>query len=71
MRICVIHKNVKNILSNITSLLANDNVNISNLLNSSKGDYAYTIVDCDTEAGKEIKEEIETIEGVIKVRIIK
>ena len=71
MRICVIHKNVKNILSNITSLLANDNVNISNLLNSSKGDYAYTIVDCDTEAGKEIKEEIETIEGVIKARIIK
>ncbi|MBO5006517.1 MAG: 3-phosphoglycerate dehydrogenase, partial [Clostridia bacterium] len=42
MRICVIHRNIPNMITSVTSVLAKDNVNIENLLNKSKGDYAYT-----------------------------
>jgi D-3-phosphoglycerate dehydrogenase len=69
-RVCVIHKNVPNILTQITGLIADDNVNIENLLNKSRGDYAYTMLDIDEADEAQLKGEIEAIDGIIRVRII-
>ncbi len=69
-RIAVIHKNIPNMLTAITSLVAKDNVNIENLLNKSRGDIAYTLLDiddCDTET---LKKHISALDGVVRVRII-
>ncbi len=69
-RVCVIHKNVPNILTRITGLIADDNVNIENLLNKSRGDYAYTMLDIDEADVAQLKSEIEAIDDIIRVRII-
>ncbi|MBQ8719693.1 MAG: phosphoglycerate dehydrogenase [Clostridia bacterium] len=69
-RICVIHKNIPNMLTSITSIVAKDNVNIENLLNKSKGQLAYTMMDvekCDTAA---VCAHISALDGVIRVRVI-
>lgn len=69
-RICVIHKNIPNMLTAITSTVAEDNVNIENLLNKSRGEVAYTMLDIDDADYDTIYSMLTAIEGVIKVRII-
>ena len=69
-RICIAHLNVANMLSQITSIVSAEGINIENLSNGSKGDYAYTIVEIGVLVPDGVKEKIEAIEGVIKVRII-
>ena len=69
-RVCVIHKNIPNMLTKITGLIADDNVNIENLLNKSRGDYAYTMLDIDEADTAQLETEIKAIDGVIRVRII-
>ncbi len=69
-RVCVIHKNIPNMLTKITGIVANDNINIENLLNKSRGDYAYTMLDIDDADIAQLQTEIEAIDGVIRVRII-
>jgi len=70
-RITVLHKNIPNTLSSITSVFSSKSINIENMMNKSKNDYACTILDVATDAGTDIEEEIYAIEGIIKVRIIK
>lgn len=70
VRLCVLHKNVPTMISQFTSLLADDNINIDNLINKSKGDYAYTIIDIASDHST-IEEELMAIDGVIKVRKLK
>ena len=68
-RVTIAHKNIPNMLTKISAIFANDGINIDNMLNKSKKDNAYTIMDVDTvPAG--LKEELEAIDGVYKVRII-
>lgn len=69
-RVCVIHKNIPNMLTAITGIVAENNVNIENMLNKSRGDYAYTMIDINVENVAEIDVRISAIEGVVKVRII-
>ncbi len=69
-RVCIMHKNIPNMLTAITSAVAENNVNIENLLNKSKGDFAYTILDIDDADYDAINAKISAIEGVIRVRII-
>ena len=69
-RICVIHKNIPNMLTSITSIVAKNNVNIENMLNKSKGEYAYTILDVSGIDDDEITEKIEAVNGIIRVRIV-
>lgn len=69
-RICVIHKNIPNMLTAITGLIADDGVNIENLLNKSRGDYAYTMLDIGAADVAQLEQEIKAIDGVIRVRII-
>ncbi|MBE6638725.1 MAG: 3-phosphoglycerate dehydrogenase [Ruminococcaceae bacterium] len=69
-RICVIHRNIPNTLTAITSIVAADGVNIENMLNRSKGDYAYTMLDVAPTDYDKVCEEIKNINGIIRVRII-
>jgi D-3-phosphoglycerate dehydrogenase len=70
-RITVLHKNIPNMISSFTAVLAGHNINISDMLNRSKGDYAYTMLDIDEAAPANVAEELEKIEGVIRVRVIR
>ena len=58
MRMCVIHKNIPAMLASITTLLSKDGVNVENLSNKSKGDYAYTMVDVSAEVDEKVIGEI-------------
>ncbi len=69
-RICVIHRNIPTMLSQVTAAITEAGVNIDNLINKSKKDYAYTIADCDAVVGKGTEDAIAAIDGVIKVRTI-
>lgn len=70
VRICVLHKNIPNTLSSISSVISGQGINISNMINKSKGEYAYTILDCDSSVSAETEKAIMTISDVIRVRII-
>ena len=70
MRICVVHRNIPNMLSAITSAVAEGGVNIENLLNKSKGEYAYTMLDVNNCEKNAVKNRIEAIDGILRVRII-
>lgn len=69
-RVCVIHKNVPGIISAITTALAEQNINVHNMQNASKGDYAYSILDVETVFDG-IEEKLMTVDGIIRVRVIK
>ena len=69
-RICICHLNIANMLSQITSAISSRGINIANLSNGSRGDFAYTIVEVDGEIPTDAEREIVAIEGVIKTRII-
>lgn len=70
-RITILHKNIPNSLSRFTMAVASENINISDLLNRSKGEYAYTMLDLDEPAPQAVVEDLAKIEGVLRVRIIK
>lgn len=70
-RIAVAHKNVHSMLSQFTTVFSKEGINIENMVNKSRGDYAYSIFDICSEATDAIVKDLEGIEGVIKVRIIK
>ena len=69
-RITILHKNIPNMLSQFTTLLSEENINISDLLNRSKGDYAYTMFDLDSVPSATAIEKLAKVEGVIRVREI-
>ncbi len=69
-RITILHKNVPNMLKQLTDALASKNVNIANMLNKSKGDNAYTMIDVDGTCSGAALAEMEAIEGVIKVTVL-
>ena len=69
-RICICHKNVANMLASITGIVSGAGINIENLSNGSKGDFAYTIVEMSVKIPPEIIPKIEAIDGIIKVRVI-
>lgn len=68
-RICIIHKNKPKMLKDITAIVAENDVNIENMLNKSRGEYAYTMLDV-ADLNDSIAEKISAIDGVIRVRII-
>lgn len=70
-RVTICHKNIPNMIGQFTSALAADNVNISDMTNKSRGDYSYTMLDLDATATESVVKHIESIDGVIKVRVIK
>jgi D-3-phosphoglycerate dehydrogenase len=67
-RITLNHKNIPNMVSQITSVMGSHNINIDTMQNMSKKAWAYTILDIEGEATPEILRALEAIEGVVKVR---
>ena len=70
MRLCVIHKNIPAMLANITTLLSRDGVNVENLSNKSKGNYAYTLVDLGSMVEPSVIADLKSLANVIRVRAI-
>ena len=70
-RVTINHKNIPNMISQFTKVLGDAGVNISNMTNKSKGDFAYTMIDVSTPISSEVKKKIKNIQGVYRVRVIK
>ena len=70
-RLLLLHRNVKGMISSYTSILGDANINISDMTNKSRGDYACTLLDVDAPVTKEVEEKLQTLDGVLKVRIDK
>lgn len=69
-RIAILHRNIPNTLSRFTSAVAAENVNISDMVNRSKGEYAYTMLDIDDHVSNEAIDHLKQIDGVLRVRVI-
>ncbi len=69
-RLCVIHRNVPAVIAQITTQLGADGVNVENLTNKSKGEYAYTMVDAGAVVDERSIENIRRVPGVIRMRVI-
>lgn len=68
MRVTVMHKNITNMVGQITGVLAELDVNIANMLNKSRGALAYTMLDLDESVNGELAPRLEKILGVMQVR---
>ena len=70
-RIAINHKNIRNMISQFTALFGEEDINIDNMVNKSRGDYAYTLFDLAKPLSDELMKKIEAVEGVLKTRRIK
>ena len=69
-RITINHKNIPNMLTQFTGLFSVENINISNMINKSRGDYAYTVLDIEGDVSETAARKLNEIDGVLKVRIL-
>lgn len=70
VRVTVIHKNQPNMIATITDTISKDGVNIASFEDKNRGEIAYSIIDCDNAVSDRIANDINAIEGVIRVRVI-
>ena len=70
-RITILHKNIPNMLGQFTTLLAEKNMNIALMTNKSRKEYAYTMIDVDSEVPSELEAQLAGVSGVLKVRVIR
>lgn len=70
-RVAIFHLNVKGMIAKFSSLFGDSGINISDMVNKSKGDYAYTMIDIEDEMTEELVSALTAIEGVIRVRVVK
>lgn len=70
-RVAVLHKNIANMITQFTAAFGESDINISDMTNKSRGEYAYTLLDIDKAADEKIMERLKGINGVFKVRIVK
>jgi len=70
-RIAITHKNVANMITKYTAVFGEEGLNISDMTNKSKGEFAYTLLDVEGKVTEEIINKLENINGVITVRIVK
>ena len=69
-RIIIANRNVPKMIGQITQVLADNNINIADMLNKSKGDYAYNIIDLDGDVSEEVINKLESIKDIIMVRVL-
>ena len=70
-RIAINHRNIPNMLSQFTTVFAAEGINIDNMVNKSRGDYAYTVLDIAASSTQTLVEKLTAINGVLKVRVVK
>jgi D-3-phosphoglycerate dehydrogenase len=69
-RLAIVNQNIPNMVAQISSLLANEGMNVADLINRSKNDIAYTLVDVDQPINGAVQQAIEAIDGVVRVRVL-
>ena len=70
-RIAILHKNIKGMIGKYAAILGEEEINIVDLTNKSRGEYAYSLIDLESPASKSALEKIKAVDGVIAVRVIK
>lgn len=70
-RIAILHKNSKGIIGKFSNILGDADINITDLTNKSRGDYAYSLLDLEASVTEETVKQLEALENVLKVRVIK
>ncbi len=70
-RIAIFHKNIANMIAKFTSVFGDMGINISDMTNKSKGDYAYTMLDFETPVSDELVSKLQAVDGVLRVRVVK
>ena len=72
-RLAILHRNVKGMVGAVANAISDEVLNIDNMVNNNKGEYAYTLIDVDTFNGKgqEIADRLSKVDGIVKVRIVK
>ncbi|MCM1111899.1 MAG: phosphoglycerate dehydrogenase [Muribaculum sp.] len=70
-RVAIFHKNIANMITKFTAEFGDKGINITDMMNKSRGEYAYTMIDIETPAPEEVVKALEEIEGVFRVRIVK
>jgi D-3-phosphoglycerate dehydrogenase len=69
-RLCISHKNVPNMVGQITSAVASEKLNIAGMVNQNRADLAYNIIDVEGKATDSLVEKLTAIDGVLGVRVI-
>jgi D-3-phosphoglycerate dehydrogenase len=69
-RLIIANRNVPNMIGQITPVLAEKKINIADMLNKSRGDFAYNIIDIDNNINDDVIDRLKKIEGVLMVRVI-
>lgn len=70
-RVAIFHKNIANMITKFSAVFGNRGINITDMMNKSKGDYAYSMFDLEDEISSEIIEELKVVDGVLRVRVVK
>lgn len=70
-RVAIFHKNIANMITKFTACFGDEGINITDMMNKSKGEVAYTMIDIETTADAEIIRKLEAIKGVFRVRVVK
>lgn len=70
-RIGILHKNIKGMISQYSTILGNADINVSDMTNKAKGDYAYSLIDVDSPISEDVLNQLKEIDGVLRVRVIK
>ena len=70
-RIAINHKNIPNMITQFTKVFADQNINVTNMISKSRGDWAYCMLDLDGVPADTLVEVLKSIDGVVKVRVIK
>ncbi|MDY3826601.1 MAG: phosphoglycerate dehydrogenase [Lachnospiraceae bacterium] len=70
-RIAILHKNKKGIIGKFSNILGDGDINITDMTNKSRGDYAYSLLDLESNVTEEIVGQLASLDGVLKVRVIK
>lgn len=70
-RVAIFHKNIANMITKFTACFGDNNINISDMTNKSRGEVAYTMLDIEKPVSAEIIEKLQSIDGVFRVRVVK
>ena len=70
-RVAIFHKNIKGMISKFSTVLGDNGINITDMMNKSKGEVAYSMFDIETPVNDEIVAQLEAVEGVFRVRVVK
>ncbi len=70
-RVAIFHKNIANMITKFTACFGDEGINITDMMNKSKGEVAYTMMDIEKAADVEIISKLEAIKGVFRVRVVK